>query len=86
MNFKIDNFFLGAFMGLVFPLALFNLGGLLKTETQFSFDDSTLYVISCVVNLPIFRVLMINLNKEKIGRGILFSTFVLMFYYLYKYM
>ena len=86
MNFKIDNFFLGAFMGLVFPLALFNLGDLLKTETQFSFDDSTLYVISCVVNLPIFRVLMINLNKEKIGRGILFSTFLLMFYYLYNYM
>jgi len=86
MSFKIDNFFFGAFIGLVFPIALFTLGGVLKTETQFSFDDSTLYVISCVVNLPIFRFLMINLNKEKIGRGILFSTFVLMFYYLYKYM
>ena len=86
MSFKIDNFFFGAFIGLIFPIALFTLGGFLKKETQFSFDDSTLYVISCIINLPIFRILIINFNKEKTGRGVLFSTFLLMFFYLYKYM
>jgi len=86
MIFKKDNFFFGSFLGLFFPFILIFLGILLKKETQFSFDNSTIYVISCVVNLPIFRIFMINFNKEKTGRGILFSTFLLMFYYLYKYM
>ncbi len=86
MIFKKDNFFLGAFLGLCLPIILFFFGALLKKETQFSFDDDTIYVVSCLINLPIFRVFMINFNKEKTGRGILFSTFLLMFYYLYTYM
>ena len=86
MIFKKDNFFFGVFLGLFFPLVLFFFGMFLKIETQFSFDDSTLYVVSCIVNLPIFRFFMINFNKDKTGRGILFSTFLLMFYYLYAYM
>ena len=86
MIFKKDNFFVGTFLGLFLPIILFFFGGLLKQETQFSFDDSTIYVVSCIINLPIFRLFMINFNKDKTGRGILFSTFLLMFYYLYKYM
>ena len=86
MIFKKDNFFLGAFLGLCLPVILFFLGGLLKKETQFSFDDDTIYAVSCLINLPIFRVFMINFNKDKTGRGILASTFLLIFYYLYTYM
>ena len=86
MIFKKDNFFFGTFLGLLLPSILFFFGGLLKTEALFSFDDSTIYVVSCLINLPVFRIFMINFNKEKTGRGILFSTFLLMFYFLYKYM
>ena len=86
MIFKKDNFFFGMLLGLFLPLTLFFFGGLLKTETQFLFEDSTMYVVSCVINLPIFRLFMINFNKDKTGRGILFSTFLHMFYYLYEYM
>ena len=86
MIFKKDNFFFGAFLGLFLPILLFFLGRLLKTETNFDFDDSTIYVVSCIINLPIFRVYMINFDKEKTGRGMLFSTFLLMFYYLFEYM
>jgi len=86
MIFKKDNFFFGSFLGFFFPIILIFFGGFFKEKTHVSFDDATIYVISCVINLPIFRIFMINLNKEKTGRGILFSTFLLMFYYLYKYM
>ncbi len=86
MIFRNDNFFLGFFLGLFFPLILFFLAGFFKKELNFLLDDSTLYVISCIINLPIFRILIINFNKEKTGRGVLFSTFLLMFFYLYKYM
>ena len=86
MIFKKDNFFFGAVLGLSLPILLFFLGRLLKIETNFDFDDSTIYVISCIINLPIFRVYMINFDKEKTGRGMLFSTFLLMFYYLFEYM
>jgi len=86
MIFKKDNFFFGFFLGLFLPLILFFLAGFFKEELRFLLDDSTLYVISCIINLPIFRILIINFNKEKTGRGVLFSTFLLLFFYLYKYM
>tara|TARA_B100001250_G_C19694226_1_gene741757 strand:+ start:868 stop:1128 length:261 start_codon:yes stop_codon:yes gene_type:complete len=86
MILKKDNFFLGLFLGLFLPLILFILSGFFKKELKFALDDSTLYVISCIINLPIFRILILNFNKEKTGRGVLFSTFLLMFFYLYKYM
>ena len=86
MIFKKDNFFIGFFLGLFLPLILFFLAGFFKEESRFLLDDSTLYFISCIINLPIFRILIINFNKEKTGRGVLFSTFLLLFFYLYKYM
>ena len=86
MFFKLDNFFFGTFIGLLFPIILIFLSIFLKSELNVSFDNSTLYVISCLINLPIFRYYMVNLGKDRSGRGILFSTFILLFFYLYKYM
>lgn len=86
MFFKLDNFFFGTFIGLFFPIILIFFSTSLKSELNFSFDDSTIYVISCLINLPIFRYYMVNLGKDKSGRGILFSTFLFLFFYLYKYM
>jgi len=86
VNFKKDNFFFGALLGLIFPISLFFFGKFLQYQIGFSFQESTMYAISCIINLPVFRLFMINFDKDKTGRGILFSTFLYVFYYLFQYM
>ena len=41
MFFKLDNFFFGTFIGLFFPIILIFISISLKSELNFSFDDST---------------------------------------------
>ena len=86
MNFKKDNFLFGFFIGFIFPLILFFFGKWMQNETQVLFNESTMYAVSCIINLPFFRFYMINAHKDKTGRGILFATFLHVFHYLYKYM
>ena len=86
MSYLKDNFLIGAILGLIFPIFSFLIFSSLISKGLFFLEESTLFVLTCIVNLPIFRILMVNFNYEKIGRGLLFSTFLLLFYYIYKYM
>ena len=81
MFFKLDNFSLGPLLD--YSSNYFDFFSTsLKSELNFSFDNSTIYVISCLINLPIFRYYMVNLGKDKSGRGILFQHF---FFYFFIY-
>ena len=75
MSYLKDNFLIGAILGLIFPIFLFLIFSSLISKGLFFLKESTLFVFTCIVNLPIFRILMINFNYEKIGRGLLFFNF-----------
>jgi len=79
MNKLIDNMFLGILIGILVPLTVY---GLLLSFFQFFLDEnplreSTMHVIALFVNFPVFRKLLMEYKKDRLGRGMLLSTLVL---------
>jgi hypothetical protein len=86
-----DNFFFGivtAVLGLA--LSSFLLYGLrLIIVNQYGYstalEEPKLQMIAIVINVILFRLVMVNFKMEKTGRGILFTTVLLTFIYLFLY-
>ncbi len=79
-----DHILLGVFIGVVVPLVFY---ALLQTilETILSENplrESTMQVIALFVNFPLFRNLLTKYKKDRLGRGMLLSTFVLAIWYI----
>ena len=53
------------------------------SENPFMLRPPAIYLISMLINIVFFRLLMINLHKEKAGKGFLFSTVLITFIYLF---
>jgi hypothetical protein len=79
MNKLIDNMFLGILIGILVPLIVYSL--LLTFFQLFSEEnplrESTMQVIALFVNFPVFRKLLMEYKKDRLGRGMLLSTLVL---------
>lgn len=79
-----DHILLGVFIGVFVPLVSY---ALLQTilETILSENplrESTMQVIALFVNFPLFRNLLTKYKKDRLGRGMLLSTFVLAIWYI----
>ncbi|MEO8086165.1 MAG: hypothetical protein ABI763_05070 [Bacteroidota bacterium] len=86
-----DNFLLGLFTGIAslflswlglraIRMALVDYYG-----NPYFFPSPRIELITILINLILFRVIIVNLKKEKTGRGILFSTVVssMIFFFLF---
>tara|TARA_B110000977_G_scaffold178864_1_gene236900 strand:+ start:1078 stop:1356 length:279 start_codon:yes stop_codon:yes gene_type:complete len=79
-----DNIFLGLALGVLIPTVSYALilSLLELTLERNPLRESTMQVIAIFINFPIFRNLLTKYKKDKLGRGMLFSTFVLAFWYI----
>lgn len=79
MNKLKDNIILGMLLGLLIPLAsYFILYFFLDITLEENFlRDSTMQVIAIFVNFPIFRNILTKHKKDRLGRGMLLTTFAL---------
>lgn len=79
-----DNFFLGLLLGVLVPMVSY---ALIMSLLELVLDSnplrlSTMQVIAIFINFPIFRNLLTKYKKDKLVRGMLFSTFILAFWYI----
>jgi len=77
-----DNMLWGVVIGLTIPFAsFFILDTLLPIVVGGNpLRESTMHVIALLVNFPVFRNVLINQHKDRLGRGMLLSTFALAFW------
>lgn len=79
-----DHMLLGVAIGAFLPvLVYFILSaalGLFLEENPLR--DSTMQVIALFVNFPLFRSILITHKKDRLGRGMLLSTFLLAMWYI----
>lgn len=81
---KQDSFLLGLAIGIMAPWALYGLFylifnialGNILLGISFLLKQSTLQLLSIVINLLAMRYYMVNLKYEKTGKGFLLITFI----------
>ena len=86
-----DNFFLGAILGavtltcayLTFRLIRLTLAG--HYGNPYFFPAPRVELISILLNVLLFRIVIINLKKESLGRGILFITVMTAIAYFFMF-
>ena len=79
-----DNIFLGIILGAVIPMVSYALilSLLELTLAVNTLRVSTMQVIAIFINFPIFRNILTKYKKDKLGRGMLLSTFILAAWYI----
>tara|TARA_B100000795_G_C22738162_1_gene414169 strand:- start:800 stop:1078 length:279 start_codon:yes stop_codon:yes gene_type:complete len=79
-----DNIFLGIILGAVIPMVSYALilSLLELTSAVNPLRVSTMQVIAIFINFPIFRNILTKYKKDKLGRGMLLSTFILAAWYI----
>lgn len=87
--FKNDNFAIGVIIGSV--IAVLIALGISVVQTQFIdnvpfeiINSKQALMFSLIPNVILFRVLMVNLKKIKMGRGLLLVTLIFIFLILIK--
>ncbi|MAX80292.1 MAG: hypothetical protein CL843_08965 [Crocinitomicaceae bacterium] len=88
MNLREDSFFTGLIIGLLLPVGLFFLGQeileLMDKEMTESLGEK-LQLFLFAVNAIMMRQFMIKREQDKIGRGILVMTMILVFSHVIYY-
>jgi hypothetical protein len=85
-----DNFFYGVLLAILcFIVSFFLLYSLRQAIIHFgnpsAFAEPLIELISVLLNIILFRVVFVNLKKERTGRGILFTTVIVTFIYFFLY-
>ena len=86
-----DNFILGLVTGItMLVISYFSLRAirLLLVDyygNPYFFPSPRVELICILINILLFRVMIVNLEKEKTGRGILFVTVILSITYLFLF-
>jgi hypothetical protein len=86
-----DNFLFGVLTALLcLGLSYFLIYGLRLLlinhyGNPFVFAEPKIQLLSVLINIILFRLMTVNLKKEKTGRGILFTTVILTFIYFFLY-
>ncbi|CAN5460176.1 hypothetical protein BH11BAC1_BH11BAC1_22950 [soil metagenome] len=86
-----DNFLLGLFTGIAslflswLALRAIRMALVDYYGNPYFFPSPRIELITMLINLILFRVVIVNLKREKTGRGILFSTVVasMIFFFLF---
>ena len=84
MNKLKDHIFIGVLVGVLIPVVLY---AVLLTFLENTLDDnplreSTLQVIALFANFPLLRMSLTKYQKDRLGRGIVLSTFVMAIWYI----
>lgn len=80
---KKDSFWLGIALGVIMPGILYlilhfiNINVVNHLNNRPYLTESTVQILSLVVNLLAMRYYLINLKADKTGRGILLITFIM---------
>tara|TARA_B100000780_G_scaffold263588_1_gene217579 strand:- start:2777 stop:3055 length:279 start_codon:yes stop_codon:yes gene_type:complete len=79
-----DNVFIGIILGALIPMVSYALilSLLELTLNENPLRVSTMQVIAIFINFPIFRNILTKYKKDKLGRGMLLSTFILAIWYI----
>ncbi|MCH1436664.1 MAG: hypothetical protein L7U70_01065 [Flavobacteriales bacterium] len=79
-----DHMLLGVFIGALVPVsAYFILVAILGLVSEDSpLRDSTMQVIALFINFPLFRTFLTKYKKDRLGRGMLLSTFLFAIWYI----
>lgn len=82
-----DNLLLGIVVGALVPFVSYTiiLTLLAVVVDENPLRESTMQVIALFVNFPLFRTVLTKYKKDKLGRGMLLSTFALAFWYIYHH-
>ena len=87
MNKLKDYMLIGVVLGVLFPIVLYAV--LLTFLECILFEnplrESTLQVIALFGNFPLLRIILNKYQKDRLGRGILLSTFVMAVWYIVKH-
>jgi hypothetical protein len=82
-----DNFFFGMLFGTISLFLSYLLvrgvryGLVSYFENEFILEAPRVQLFAILINVIIFRLTMINFDREKTGKGILFSTVIMAFAY-----
>ena len=84
MNKLKDHMFIGVLVGVLIPVVLY---AILLTFLENILDEnpireSTLQVIALFANFPLLRISLTKYQKDRLGRGIVLSTFVMAIWYI----
>ncbi len=87
MNRLKDHMLIGVLVGAFIPVVLY---AVLLTFLENTLDDnplreSTLQVIALFANFPLLRMSLTKYQKDRLGRGILLSTFVMAIWYIVQH-
>jgi hypothetical protein len=86
-----DNFWFGMLTGLLclgisyFLIYSLRLVVVNYNGNPYSFAEPRVQLIAILINVILFRFMMVTFQKEKTGRGILFTTVLLTFIYFFLY-
>ena len=87
MNKLKDHMLIGVLVGALIPLVLYVV--LLSFLEYMLVDnllrESTLQVIALFANFPLLRITLTKYQKDRLGRGILLSTFVMALWYIVQH-
>ena len=86
-----NKLWLGVVLGAIIPVLsyiLFYALAMLTTDDsgQMLVEKSTIQVVSIVANVFLFRYYMINKKHDETGKGMLLSTFIYAFVYMFLYL
>ena len=87
MNKLKDHMLIGVLLGIVIPIVLY---AVLLTFLEYALEEnplreSTIQVIALFANFPLLRITLTKYQKDRLGRGILLSTFVMAIWYIVQH-
>ena len=87
MNKLKDHILMGVLVGALIPVVLY---AVLLTVLEYMLvenplRESTLQVIVLFANFPLLRITLTKYQKDRFGRGILLSTFVMAIWYIVQH-
>ncbi len=87
MNKLKDHMLIGVLVGALIPVVLY---AVLLTFLENALDEnplreSTIQVIALFANFPLLRITLTKYQKDRLGRGILLSTFVMAIWYIVQH-
>ena len=87
MNKLKDHMLIGVLLGALIPVVLY---AVLLTFLEYALEEnplreSTIQVIALFANFPLLRITLTKYQKDRLGRGILLSTFVMAIWYIVQH-
>ena len=87
MNKLKDHMLIGVALGVLIPIVLYTvlLTFLECMLVENPLRESTLQVISLFANFPLLRITLTKYQKDRLGRGILLSTFIMAIWFIVQH-